>query len=342
MYVICRKRMLKFKLWILISRSTPSYARCFSEAAAPFVGSNHPRRSVLYMPGSNARAMEKGKSLPADSLILDLEDAVAINKKVRESARNHLQEEARKMVADQVRKGGYGLREICVRVNSLDTPWGEDDVRLIATCGCNAIALPKVERADQILKVDKILRESGADPKTEIWSLIETPRGILNADEICGCLPRNTCIIMGTSDLSKELNVTTRRALQTSLQLVVLAAKKYSKGKNYGEAVKVVVLDGVYLNVKDLVGFEKECIEGKEFGFDGKTLIHPSTIEITNKVFAPSEQEVEDAKNIISLFHEAEQSGKGVVTYKGKLVENLHVVMAEKIVQQHELIEKMK
>lgn len=216
--------------------------------------------------------MEKGKSLPADGLILDLEDAVAINKKVSDSDIVILvQEEARKMVNEQVRKGGYGLREICIRINSLDTPWGEDDLRLVATSGCHAIALPKVERADQvhasgtiseqIERVNQILNECGADPKTvffsnicneqEIWSLIETPRGILNADEICGCLPRNSCIIMGTSDLSKELNVTSRRALQLSLQMVILAAKKYSK----------IVLDGVYLNIRDLEGFEKECLE---------------------------------------------------------------------------------
>lgn len=273
------------------------------------------------MPGSNQKAMNKGKTIPADCLIFDLEDAVSPSMKV----------EARKMVVDQTLMKGYGLREICIRVNGLDTEWGESDIAAACQSGCDAIALPKVESAEQILRATQLMNECGAPPHTALWALLETPRGILAADEICGAHEQLNCIIMGTSDLSKELNSLSRRALLTSLQLVVLAAKKYKK----------CVLDGVYLNIQDLVGFEAECNEGKSFGFDGKTLIHPSTIDISNRVFSPSVSDVEDAVNIVQCFDAALKEGKGCATYKGRLIENLHADSAKKLLDLHEMIKRM-
>ncbi len=271
-----------------------------------------PRRSVLYMPGSNARAQEKAKTLAADALILDLEDAVAPDAKA----------EARDIVCANAASGGYGKREIIIRVNGLDTPWGKDDIIAAAKAGPDAILLPKVESAAQVHKLEKIMTEAGAPGKTKIWCMMETPLGILKAEEIAAASPRIDCFVMGTSDLVKDLqaqHTPMRLPVITSLGLCLLA------GRAYG----LTVLDGVYLDLADDDGFHASCVQGLELGFDGKTLIHPKQLASTNEVFAPSEAEVAHSRKIIEAFEAAEKEGKGVVLVDGKLVENLHVEIAK-------------
>lgn len=271
-----------------------------------------PRRSVLYMPGSNARAQEKAKTLSADALILDLEDAVAPDAKA----------EAREIVCANAASGGYGKREIIIRVNGLDTPWGKDDIIAAAKAGPDAILLPKVESAAQVHKLEKIMTEAGAPGKTKIWCMMETPLGILKAEEIAAASPRIDCFVMGTSDLVKDLqaqHTPMRLPVITSLGLCLLA------GRAYG----LTVLDGVYLDLADDEGFHASCVQGLELGFDGKTLIHPKQLASTNEVFAPSEAEVAHSRKIIDAFEAAEKEGKGVVLVDGKLVENLHVEIAK-------------
>ncbi|ARJ66908.1 malyl-CoA thiolesterase [Magnetospirillum sp. ME-1] len=274
-----------------------------------------PRRSVLYMPGSNPRALEKARTLPADGLILDLEDAVAPDSK----------EEARKQVVDAVKAGGYGARELLVRVNSLATPWGQADVAAAAACGAHAVLIPKVESADTVRQVEAIMVSNGAPADMAIWCMMETPRGMLRAEEIAGSSPRMGGFVMGTSDLAKDLHCAHTRdrlPMITSLGLCLLAARAYG----------LAALDGVYLDLNDDEGFAYSCQQGLELGFDGKTLIHPKTIDAANRVFAPAEKEIEWSKKIIAAHAEAASAGKGVVVVDGKLIENLHVENARRIV----------
>lgn len=274
-----------------------------------------PRRSVLYMPGANARALDKARTLPADALILDLEDAVAPDAK----------DLARRQVMEAVAQGGYGWREIVVRMNGLDTPWGLDDLNAIATSGAAAILVPKVETARQVHEVEALLDKAGAPKDLAIWCMMETPKAVLNALEISGATPRLTTIVMGTSDLTKDLHArhtALRLPMITALGLSLLAARAHN----------LTILDGVYLDLQDADGFRAACVQGLELGFDGKTLIHPSQVEPCNEVFAPSAAEVDTARRIIIAFREAEAAGKGVVVVDGKLVENLHVVGAERMV----------
>ena len=273
-----------------------------------------PRRSVLYMPGSNARALEKAKSLPADGLILDLEDATAPDKKV----------EARDQVCAAVKAGGYGKRELIIRVNGLDTEWGADDVRAAAQVPCDAILLPKVETAAQIAELVSLM--DGADPRTRIWCMIETPLGVLNAKEIASAHPWVSCFVMGTSDLTKDLHAqhtSMRLPMLTSLGICLLAARAYD----------LAILDGVYLDLDDADGFRGSCVQGLELGFDGKTLIHPKQVEPCNEVFAPSAEAVEHARRVIAAYEAAVAEGKNVVLVDGKLVENLHAEMARRLVE---------
>ncbi len=284
-----------------------------------------PRRSVLYMPGSNQRALEKGRQLPADGLILDLEDAVAPDAKI--TAR----ENVRKAIAD----GGYGKRELVVRANALSTPWGYEDVVMAATSGADALLLPKVESADTVRQVEAILEANGAPESLSIWCMMETPRGILRAEEIADSSPRLGAFVMGTSDLTKDLHAlhtSMRLPLITSLGICLLAAR----------AAGLAILDGVYLDLSDDEGFAASCKQGAELGFDGKTLIHPKTIAVANETFAPSEAEVEWSRKIIAAHEQATKEGKGVVVVDGKLVENLHVENARRLVSLAEQIEAMK
>ncbi|MGE5546936.1 MAG: HpcH/HpaI aldolase/citrate lyase family protein [Solirubrobacterales bacterium] len=285
---------------------------------------SRPRRSVLYMPGSNARALEKARTLAADALILDLEDAVAPDAK----------EEARNQVVAAVKAGGYGKRELLVRVNGLGTPWGHADVMAAATCGADAILIPKVESADAVRQVEAIMDAQGAPETMAIWCMMETPRGMLKAEEIAQAGRRMGGFVMGTSDLAKDLHclhTRDRLPMITALGLCLLAARAYN----------LAIVDGVYLDLNDDEGFEYACRQGLELGFDGKTLIHPKTIDAANRVFAPSEKEVEWSKKIIAAHAEAAAAGKGVVVVDGKLIENLHVENARRVVGLAEQIAEL-
>lgn len=283
-----------------------------------------PRRSVLYMPGSNARALEKGRSLPADGLILDLEDAVAPDAKAM----------ARDTIAAALSAGGYGGRELIVRVNGLNTPWGYDDLRMAAASGADAVLLPKVESADAVRQAEAVLRAAGAPAGQTIWCMMETPLGILNAKEIAGSSPTVGALVLGTSDLAKDLHAAhtaQRLPMITSLGLCLLAARAYG----------LAVLDGVHLDLNDDEGFAASCRQGRELGFDGKTLIHPKTIAACNAAFAPDDEEIAQAHRIIAAHAEAAAAGKGVVLVDGKLVENLHVENARRLVTLAEAIAKL-
>lgn len=274
-----------------------------------------PRRSVLYMPGSNPRALEKAKTLSADGLIFDLEDAVAPDAKTA----------ARGEVAAAIRAGGYGRREIIVRVNGLDTPWGRADLADCAACGTHAVLLPKVESAATIREAEAMLRQSGAPDDLAIWCMMETPRGILRAEEVAAASARVRGFVMGTSDLAKDLHAqhtADRLPFVAALGHVMLVARAHG----------LVALDGVHLDLDDAAGFEAQCRQGLAFGFDGKTLIHPKTIATANAVFAPSESEIAWSRRIIAAHAAAAAAGQGVVLVDGTLVERLHVENAERVV----------
>ncbi|MEK9672305.1 MAG: CoA ester lyase [Rhodospirillaceae bacterium] len=283
-----------------------------------------PRRSVLYMPGSNARALEKGRGLAADALILDMEDAVAPDAK----------QTARDLINAAIAEGGYGMRELTVRVNGLDSPWGKDDLNVAAKMGAHAVVVPKVESKQMVLDVIKALDAAGGPKHLPIWAMMETPMGMLHAEEIAFAHPRLQCLVMGTSDLAKDLRAThtpDRIPFMTSLGLCLLAAR----------AAGIAILDGVHLDLADDEGFKAHCVQGKELGMDGKTLIHPKTIDMANQVFSPSDDEVAWSKCIIKAHAEAEKAGKGVVLVDGKLIENLHVEGAKRLVAMAEAIAGM-
>ncbi len=279
---------------------------------------------MLYMPGSNARALEKAKTLAADALILDLEDAVAPDAK----------EEARERVCEAVRQGGYGRRETLVRVNGLGTPWGYSDIARAATSGADAVLIPKVESADTVRQVETILGSEGAPDDLAIWCMMETPRGILKAEEVALASRRMAGFVMGTSDLVKDLHAAhteQRLPLLVSLGQCLLVARAHG----------LAIVDGVHLDLEDMEGFEAACRQGVEMGFDGKTLIHPRTVEPANRVFAPSDDDVAWARRVMEAHEAARKEGQGVVVVDGKLVENLHVANAERIVALHEAIQAM-
>lgn len=272
-----------------------------------------PRRSVLYMPGANERALEKAKTLPADALILDLEDAVAPDAKA----------EARERVCAAVASGEYGHRELTIRANGLDTEWHAADVAAIAQAGPAAVVVPKIDSPEDVAAVERALEAAGAPDHTKIWAMLETPEAMLQAASIANASERLTVLVMGTNDLAKELHaehVPGREPLLTGLGLCLLAARAAGK----------VILDGVYNDIRDEAGFEAECRQGRRMGFDGKTLIHPSQLEPCNRIYAPSEDEVARARSIIAAFEEAEAAGRGVVTVDGRMIENLHVEQARR------------
>ncbi len=282
---------------------------------------HRPRRSVLYMPGANARALEKARSLPADSLIFDLEDAVAPDMKAT----------ARDQVIRAVEAGGYGKREVMIRTNGLNTPWGYDDLVAAAKVGPDAVLLPKVESAETVRQAESVLQSHGAAPDMAIWCMMETPRAMLHAEEIADASPRLGGLVMGTSDLAKDLqaqHTAMRLPLITALGLCLLAAR----------AARLVILDGVFLDLNDQEGFIDSCRQGAELGFDGKTLIHPKQLEAANEVFAPSTEELRLSRRIIDAYGEAEAQGKGVLVVDGKLIEKLHVDHAKRVVALAEAI----
>jgi citrate lyase subunit beta / citryl-CoA lyase len=267
-----------------------------------------PRRSVLFLPGSNPRALEKARSLPADSMIFDLEDAVA--PEVKDTARSG--------VAAALAIGGYAPRELVLRVNPLDTPWGHADLATAATLPIDAVLLPKVENAERVRLTIALLDSLGAPPELSLWCMIETPLGVLAAAEIAGASPRLGALVLGTSDLTKDLHARETRdrlPLMTALGLVLLAARAHGRA----------VLDGVHLDLADAEGFVAACRQGREFGFDGKTVIHPQQIGPANAAFTPTAEEVARARRIIAAYAAASAAGKGAARIEGRLVEALHV-----------------
>ncbi len=260
-----------------------------------------PRRSVLYMPSSNARALEKAKTLPADAIIFDLEDAVAPDAK----------EQAREHAVAAVTSGAYGGRELTIRCNGLDTPWGEADLRAAGQARPAAVVVPKVSGVAHLEQVVRLLPEG-----TKVWAMIETPSAVFDVRAIAAH-PSVSALVLGTNDLAKELRAPLaagRAALVPHLATAVLGAREAG----------VAVLDGVWNDVKDLAGFEAECRQGLALGFDGKTLIHPGQVEPANQVWAPSEAEVASARVVVEAFEAAEREGRGVVVVDGRMVENLH------------------
>jgi citrate lyase beta subunit len=272
-----------------------------------------PRRSVLYMPGANTRALEKARTLPADALIFDLEDAVAPEAK----------EAARTNVVLAAESKAYGKREIAIRCNGLGTPWGEADIEAIAKSGADAILVPKVESAAQVTHVVSLLDTAGAPTDMAVWAMMETPKGILRAEEIAAAHPRLGLFVMGTNDLVKDM-----RARHTPMRLPMITA--LGIGMLAARAHGLAILDGVYNDIQDTAGFRAVCQQGLEMGFDGKTLIHPSQVEPCNEIFAPSAAELEMAGKIVAAFKAAQAEGKGVVTVDGRMIENLHVEQAER------------
>ena len=278
-----------------------------------------PRRSVLYMPSSNARALEKAKTLPVDALILDLEDAVGPDDKPA----------AREAACAAVRSGEYGDRELTIRVNGIGTQWHEEDLAAASQAGPAGIVVPKVNTADEVRQLVAGMEAAGAPEHTKLWAMIETPAAIFNIREIAQASDRLVAFVMGTNDLVKELqadHVPGRAPLLTSLSWALLAAREAG----------IAVLDGVYNAVKDIEGFTAECEQGRDMGFDGKTLIHPGQVEVCNTTFAPSEEAVEEAKGILAAWEEG--AGTGVVTHNGKMIENLHVDIARRVLSTHEAI----
>jgi citrate lyase subunit beta/citryl-CoA lyase len=283
-----------------------------------------PRRSLLFMPGANTRALEKSRELPADGLIFDLEDAVAPDAK----------EAARDNVAAALDCGGYGRRELVLRVNALDTDWGEADLLAAAAMPLDAVLLPKVESAGSVRETVARLDAAGAPRELAVWCMIETPKGVLGVAEIAGAHPRVAALVMGTSDLTKDLRARDRpdrMPLLTSLQLVLLAARAHS----------LVALDGVHLDLADEAGFAAACEQGSALGFDGKTLIHPKQIALANTSFAPSPGEIARARNIIAAHEAALAESRGIVVVDGRLIENLHVEAARRALALAEAITEL-
>ena len=273
-----------------------------------------PRRSVLYMPAANERALEKAKDIAADALIFDLEDAVAPDAKA----------EARERACSMFAGGGYGNREITIRANGIGTPWHDDDLAAISAAGPDGIVVPKVNSVADVAAIETALERHGAPDRTRIWAMLETPIAMLHAEEICAASERLTVLVMGTNDLAKELHaqrVPSRQPLMGGLYLSLLAARAADK----------VILDGVFNDIKDEAGFMAECQVGRQMGFDGKTLIHPSQVEPCNGAFSPEAAEIELAERIIAAFEEAEAEGRGVVTVDGRMIENLHVDEARRV-----------
>jgi citrate lyase subunit beta/citryl-CoA lyase len=285
-----------------------------------------PRRSVLYMPGSNARAIEKARTLPADAVILDLEDSVAPDAKTA----------ARQQVMDAVTAGSFGAREVIVRINGLDTQWWLDDLNAVAKAKPDAVLVPKVSSPDHLEDVAERLIDISADQKIRVWAMMETPLAMLNARDIAAAArdveTRLTAFVMGTNDLAKETRAKItpgRVAMLPWLMNCVAAARAFG----------LDIIDGVYNDLADADGFARECSEAREMGFDGKTLIHPNQIAPCNAAFSPSAEEVAQAQKIIAAFDLPENRDKGVVQLEGRMVERLHADMARRTVAIAQAIE---
>jgi citrate lyase subunit beta/citryl-CoA lyase len=283
------------------------------------MGDRAPLRSVLYMPGSNERALEKAKSIPCDGLILDLEDAVAPDAKPA----------AREAACAAAASGEYGRRTLTIRVNGLGTEWHDEDLAAAAKAGPDAVVVPKVNSADDVHRLVDALEKAGAPDHTSLWAMVETPVAILDALAIARSSERLSAFVLGTNDLVKELyaeHVPGRAPILPSLHQALLA----------GRAAGIAVLDGVYNDVKNLEGFLDECRQGRQLGFDGKTLIHPGQVDGANEAFAPSQEAVAEARGILEAWEAG--AGSGVVTFNGRMIENLHVESARRTLGLHEAI----
>ena len=285
-----------------------------------------PRRSCLYVPGANARAIEKAKSLPADAVILDLEDAVAPDEKAG----------ARDAVLDAVDDRAYGAREVVIRVNALETEWGRDDLNMAVSAGVDAVLVPKITRGKDVRAINRFLNDAGASPELGLWVMIETPLAVLNIKKIAkaSAKTRLSGFVMGTNDLAKELDAEPtpdRLAFLFSLSAALAAARAYG----------LAVIDGVYNDINNDAGLSAECRQGRVLGFDGKTLIHPAQIETANRVFSPSEAELSHARNVVAAFARTENRGKGVISLNGQMVELLHLQQAERLIAIDDAIRQM-
>ncbi|PLW76508.1 HpcH/HpaI aldolase/citrate lyase family protein [Cohaesibacter celericrescens] len=287
-----------------------------------------PRRTALYMPGSNARALEKARNLNVDVLLLDLEDSVALDNK----------DMARQQVVDAVKAGGFGYREVVVRINGLDTAWGEADLDAVARVQPDAVLVPKVDCAEDVYAVGRRLNDAGADQALKIWAMMETPGGMLRAAEITASTQefngrRLSCLVMGTNDLAKETRAAMlpgRAPMMPWLMTCLAAARAYD----------LDIIDGVYNQFNDAEGFDAECMQGAQMGMDGKTIIHPKQIEAANRIFSPSSEEIESCREIIEAFDAPENQSKNVMTINGNMVERLHADMARRVVEIAQAIAK--
>ncbi len=289
------------------------------------MNTDRPRRSVLYMPGSNSRALVKAKALPVDAIILDLEDSVAPSAK----------EAARSQVCDVVKAGGFGFREVVIRINALNTQWGHDDLVAAAAAGPDAVLIPKVMDRDTVAAASSVLATERAPDAMRIWAMIETPLSILRIEAIAAEATQDSsrlsCLVLGTNDLAKETRarmVPGRRTMLPWLAIALAGARAFG----------LDAIDGVYNDLVDIDGFRAECEQGRDLGFDGKTLIHPSQIEIANEVFAPAAEEVETARAILAAFARPENSDIGVISLNGRMVERLHAEMACRTVRLSDAI----
>lgn len=283
-----------------------------------------PRRSVLYMPGSNPRALDKGRSLACDAIVMDLEDAVAPEAK----------QAARDAIAEALAAGGYGRRETLIRVNGLDTPWGHDDLLFAASQPADGVVLAKVEGGGTVRQAESLLVRNGAPEAMGLWCMIETPRGVLAAQEIAASTPRMAGLMLGTNDLAKDLHclhTPDRLPMMTSFGLCILAARAYG----------LAILDGVHADLNDDAGFAAVCRQGVELGFDGKTLIHPKTIAAANDAFSPQPKDIAWARRIAEAHAVALAEGRGVLQVDGKLVEGLHVAEAQRLVDMADMIAEL-
>ena len=276
-----------------------------------------PRRSALYMPGSNARAIEKARGLPADTIILDLEDSVAPDQKTA----------AREQVCAAVQAGGFGTREVVIRTNGMETEWGRADLAAALRAGPDAILLPKVSTPDDIMRIARDLNAVGAPVHTRLWAMIETPLGILNIDAIARTAAdpasRLAVFVMGTNDLAKE---TRARLISGRAPMIAWLSRSIVAARAYG----IDVLDGVWNQIADMEGLRAECEQGRDLGMDGKTVIHPNQIPVANEIFAPSAAEVAWARQVIAAFDLPENAAKGAISLDGKMVELLHADMARR------------
>lgn len=283
-----------------------------------------PRRSMLYLPASNERAMDKARDLPGDMLTFDLEDSVAPEKKIA----------ARKRLVARLRDGGYGARELLVRVNGLDTAWGHDDLAAFAGVNLHGILLPKIEDAADVHTAEALLTEGGADPGTAIWCMMEDPRAVLNAAAIASASPRMAGFVMGLNDLGKTLRAHMtpgREAFIASLSQTVLAARAHG----------LAAIDGVFMDLDDAAGLIETCRQGRMLGFDGSSLIHPKQLAAANEIYAPSTNEVAQAEKIIAAHKAASAKGEAVTLVEGRLVEALHVAQAERLLALAAAIEEL-